>query len=156
MIVEAVTDNRNRTLAEVRNIFERSGGALGTTGSVAHMFDQIGEIRVKTKGEDKDVEILELIDLGAEDVEDFEEEGVQKYLVTTKSSSLAQVSKQLTQSGFGVESAELVMRPKITQEITDKVMAQKVVDFAQRLEDCDDIQKVHSNFDIPEEILSTL
>ncbi|OGE30644.1 hypothetical protein A2631_03760 [Candidatus Daviesbacteria bacterium RIFCSPHIGHO2_01_FULL_44_29] len=155
-IVEAVTDNRNRTLAEVRNIFERSGGALGTTGSVAHMFDQIGEIRVKTKGEDKDVEILELIDLGAEDVEDFEEEGVQKYLVTTKSSSLAQVSKQLTQSGFGVESAELVMRPKITQEITDKVMAQKVVDFAQRLEDCDDIQKVHSNFDIPEEILSTL
>lgn len=160
-IVEAVTDNRNRTLAEVRNLFERSGGTMGNTGSVAYMFEQMGEIRVKSKGGDKDEEELELIDLGAEDVEEYSEEdepGVTRnmYLVYTRQPNLSSTSKNIAHAGFGVENAELVMRPKITQEVTDVNAAKKVVEFAQKLEDSEDIQKVYPNFDIPEQILKAL
>ncbi len=159
-IVEAVTDNKLRTLQEVRQLFDRSGGVMGNSGSVAYMFEQVGQIRVKTKGQTRDDEILELIDLGAEDVEDYLEEqngqSIQMYLVYTKSSELNTMSKDIIQAGFGVESSELTMKPTITQTIGDPETAKRVVDFTQRLEDSDDIQKVYPNFDIPDEILSNL
>lgn len=160
-IVEAVTDNKMRTLQEVRNIFDRAGGAMGNTGSVLYMFESMGEIKVRSKGGSIEEEELELIDLGAEDVEEYEESDdagktIQKYLVYTKSPELNTMSKSITQSGFEVEESSLVMKPKITQEIPDKETAKKVIDFTQRLEESDDIQKVFPNFDIPEDIVEAI
>lgn len=151
--VEAVTDNKMRTLSEVKNMFDRSGGNLGSQGSTAYMFDKKGEIRLKSKGGEVEEEMLELIDLGAEDVEDFEEEGVQKFLVYTESTKVNEVSNNIVQSGFNVEESGIVMKPNMTVDIIDSETAQRVVDFAQKLEDHDDIQKVYANFNVPEGML---
>lgn len=156
-IVEGVTDNKLRTTAEVKNIFERSGGSLG---NVAYMFDKKGEIKVASKGGSKDDEMLELIDLGAQDVEDFEEldettgQNIQKYLVYVESPELNTIGNNITQTGYKVESSEVVMKPNITQEITDPETAKKVLEFAEKLEDHDDIQKVYANFDIPNNLIT--
>ncbi len=154
-IVEGVTDNRLRTNQEIKNIFDRSGGSLGGSGSVGYMFDKKGEIRVKSlESRVKDEVMLELIDLGAEDVEDYEEDGVQKYLVYTLPTELNNISHSISDKGYEVESADLVMKPNITQAVTEKELAEKVIAFAEKLEDNDDIQKVFANFDIPEELLN--
>ena len=142
-LIEAVTDNRLRTLQEVKNLFERSGGSLAGQGSVSYMFDRIGEIKVSKKAD-----ILTLIDLGAEDVEEIE----QGYLVYVQSSELNTMSTKITQAGYEVESAETVMKPKILQKIDDPELAKKVIEFTEKLEDNPDIQKVYANFDIPENI----
>lgn len=144
--VEAVTDNRLRTLQEIKNLFERSGGNLAGQGAVAYMFEKKGEIRVKGKGESSEEEMLELIDLGARDVEDFEEENIQKYLVYTEATKVAEVSTKITQSGFEVESSEVVMKPNILKKIDDPETAKKVMEFIEKLEDNPDIQKVYDNF----------
>lgn len=150
--IEGVTDNKLRTNQEVKSIFERAGGALGGQGSTAYMFDKKGEIKVKGKGGNSEDEILEIIDLGAEDVEDFKEDQLNKYLVYTNISELNTMSNKITQSGFGVESADIIMKPNITVDIHNKEIAEKVLDFTQKLEEHDDIQKVYANFDIPDEI----
>lgn len=155
-MVEGVTDNKNRTNSEVRNVFDKSGGAMGSSGSVAYMFDRKGEIKVKSKGGDHDEELLELIDLGAEDVEDFEDEGQKKFLVYVNVPDLNTMSNKITQYGFEVESSEIIYKPNMTTEVKDKETAEKVLSFAEKLEDNDDVQKVFANFDIPEEILSQL
>ncbi len=154
-IVEGLTDNKLRTLAEVKNLFDRSGGAMATQGSVSFMFDKKGEIIAQSKNPtNKDEELLELIDLGVLDVEDFDDEGVQKYLIYTEVADLNSLSNKITQQGFKVESAEIVYKPTTTVEITDKEQAEKVLGLADRFENHDDIQKVYSNFDIPESLLS--
>lgn len=162
-IVEGVTDNKLRTLQEVKNIFERSGGSLAGQGSVAYMFDKVGEIRVKGKGSPRgeaggssDEEMLELIDLGAKDVEDFLQGEIQMYLVYVESPELNTMSTKITQAGYGVESAELVYKPNVMVEITDPESARKVLDFAQKLEELDDVQKVWANFDIPDTLLTDI
>ena len=152
-IMEGVTDNKLRTLQEIKSLFERSGGSLAEQGSVSYMFERSGEIRVKGKGENKEEEMLELIDLGAEDVEDYLEEGIQRYLVYVESPKLQTMSTNLTQAGYGVEQAEIVLKPNILVEIKDKEMAERVLELAQKLEEQDDIQKVYANFDIPEELV---
>lgn len=151
--IEGLTDNKLRTLQEVKNIFERANGSLGTSGSTAYMFDKVGEIKIKSKGGLKNDEELGLIDLGAEDVEEFLEDNIQKYLVYTEGSKLAKVGSNITQAGFSVESQNLVMKPKIFQEITDAETAKKVLEFTERLEEHDDIQKVYANFDISDNLL---
>jgi YebC/PmpR family DNA-binding regulatory protein len=152
--VEAVTDNKMRTLSEIKNMFDRSGGNLGGQGSVSYMFDKKGEIRLLGKAEAIEDQMLELIDLGAEDVEDFEDEGVQKFLVYTDPTKLNEVSNNIAQSGFNVEESAIVMKPNLTVDIQDKEIAQRVVDFASRLEDHDDIQKVYANFNVMEDLVS--
>ena len=149
-IIEGITDNKMRVLSEVRNLFERSGGGLANQGSVSYMFERVGEIRVKTKGGLKDDEMLKLIDLGADDVEDFEDEGVQKYLVYVDSPNLFTMGNNITQSGFEVESREIVYKPNIVVEITDSEAAKKVVELAEKLEDNGDVQKVYMNADFKE------
>lgn len=149
-IVEAVTDNKNRTLAEIKNIFERSGGGLASSGSASYMFDKVGEIKVASKGGSVDDEELELIDLGAEDVEDFMEDGIQKYLVYTSLPNLSIVSKNITQAGFKVEIYEPVQKPNITVEISGNENIEKVINLAEKLESTDDVQKVYANFHILE------
>lgn len=152
-IIEAVTDNKNRTLAEIKNAFDRSGGGLSSAGSVLYMFDKIGEIKVSTKGLSVDDEILELIDLGAQEVEDYLENGVQKYLVYTSLTSLNEVSNNITQSAFTIEAQEVVQKPNLTTEITDPEIAKKVLSFTEKLEESDDVHKIYANFNIAEELL---
>lgn len=151
--IEGVTDNKLRTSQEVRYIFDRGGGALGSPGSVAYMFDRKGEIRVKGKDGNSEDEMLELIDLGAEDVEDYIEEDKQMYLVYTESSELNTMGTKITQAGFEIESSEITYKPNILVDIHDKESAQKVIDFTEKLEDLDDIQKVYANFEISEELM---
>lgn len=152
-LLEAFTDNKMRTLAELKNLFDRSGGALGANGSTAYMFDKKGELKVTTKGGEVEDEILELIDLGALDVEEVEEDSQKKYLVDVGSTELNSVSKNITQSGFSVESAEIIFKPNLLTPVTDKEQAEKVIAFTEKLEENDDIQKVYANFDIPENLL---
>ena len=167
--IEGVTDNKLRTLQEIKNLFERAGGSLGVSGSTAYLFIPKGEIRALSKGGSSEDEMLELIDLGAEDVEDYMEpldsfdkaqdksaqgHDIQKYLVYTPSSELNTMGNKITQVGYRVESQELVMKPIILQPINDKETAQKAVEFTERLEENDDIQKVYTNFDIEESLIT--
>jgi YebC/PmpR family DNA-binding regulatory protein len=154
--VEGITDNKMRTTAVIKNLFDRSGGNLGGQGSVAYMFDKKGEIKVKAKSGFSDDEMLELIDLGADDVEELTEEGVQKYLIYVESTQLNEMSNKLTQQGYTLETAEIIYKPNITVEISDKETAEKVVNFLEKLEDQDDVQKVFANANINEEIISQL
>lgn len=160
--IESLTDNKMRTLQGIRNLFDRSGGSLGGTGSTSYLFAKKGEIRVQSRGGDKEEEILELIDLGAEEVEDYLEEPhsaeatpgkIQKYLVYTESPELNTMSNKLTQVGYGVEEAGMVMTPLTLVEIKDPGIVKKVLEFTEKLEEMDDIQKIYANFDIPEELV---
>ncbi len=153
-ILEVVTDNKLRTLADVKNLFDRAGGAMAGVGAVSYMFESKGEIRVKSlesSVKSLDEEELELIDLGAEDIESFED--IQKYIVYTESTKVAEVSKNITHAGYEVESAQVVLKPTVLVEINDKETARKVIEFTQKLEEHDDIQKVYVNFDIKEGLI---
>lgn len=152
-IAEGLTDNRLRTNQEIKNMFDRSGGSFGGT---AYMFDKVGEIKVESKGGESDEEILEIIDFGAEDVEEYEDEGMQRYLVYVSTAALSEMSNKITQKGYTIEVAEMVQKPNMTVEIADVETAKKVIEFTQKLEDHDDIQKVHANFDIPDAIMEQL
>lgn len=155
-LIEGVSDNKLRTTQEIKNLFERSGGSLAGQGSTAYMFDKKGEIRVKSKGGNAQDEMLELIDLGAEDVEDYQEDEVQKYLVYVESPELNTMSNKITQADYEVESQEITYKPNVLTEINDKEIARKVLDFAQKLEEHIDIQKVYANFDIPDQLINQL
>lgn len=152
-IVEGVTDNKSRTLQEVKNIFERNGGNLAGVGAASFLFERVGEIRVKGKGESMEEEMLELIDFGAKDVDEFLEDNIQKYLVYTEAINVAGVGSKITQAGYRVESQELVYKPTVLVEIKEKMSAEKVLDFVEKLEELTDVQKVYANFDIPEELI---
>lgn len=152
-LAEGVTDNKMRTYAEIKNFFERGGGSLAGGGSVAYMFDRKGEIKVQSKGGNPEDEMLELIDAGAEDVEDYIEDNTQKYLVYTEVLELNTVGNKITQEGYQVESQGLVYRPNILLPINDAETAKKVMEFAQELEELSDVQKVYANFDVPEELV---
>lgn len=152
-IVEGVTDNKLRTTQEVKNVFERGGGNLAGQGSVVYMFERKGEIRIKGKEGNKEDEMLELIDLGAGDVEDYIDDNIQKYLVYTESSELNTMGNKITQGKYGVESQELVYKPNVLVSINDAETARKVLDFAEKLEGLDDVQKVYANFDVDENLL---
>ncbi|MDO8618725.1 MAG: YebC/PmpR family DNA-binding transcriptional regulator [Candidatus Daviesbacteria bacterium] len=151
--IEVLTDNKLRTLQEMKNTFERSGGSLGSSGSTAYMFEKLGAIKVGSHGGSSEDEMLELIDLGAVDVEELDEGNIHKYLVYTQSSELNTMGTKITQAGFTIESQNLIMKPQVLQEITDPEVAKKVLDFTDRLEEHDDIQKVFANFDIADNLL---
>lgn len=153
-VVEAVTDNKLRTLQEVRFLFERAGGALGGTGSTNYLFDKKGEVRVVSKGGNPDEEMMELIDLGSEDIENFSaDEGNIEYIIYTSPPKLNELSTNITQKGYIIKGAEIVLKPNTTVRIRDQDTARKIVEFTEKLESNDDIQKVDSNFDIPDEFL---
>lgn len=144
-IAEGITDNRLRTNQIIKNLFDRSGGVMGSVGSCAYLFNKIGEIRCYSKGSTKEDEELELIDLGAEDIEEYEEDGVKKYAVFVEVVRLTAVSNKITQSGYQIESCEIVFKSITKMEITDSELMDKVLDFADRLEEQDDIVKVFAN-----------
>jgi YebC/PmpR family DNA-binding regulatory protein len=151
LFVEALTDNRNRTAADVRHVFTKNDGNLGESGSVAWLFERKGVILVP--GEiDEDELMLAAADAGADDVEAEES----SYRVTTAPESLHAVREALEAEGIAIESAESTMVPKTSVEIGDESVARKVVRMMDELEENDDVQDVYSNFDIPETVLEAV
>jgi YebC/PmpR family DNA-binding regulatory protein len=152
VIVEALTDNRNRTAAEVRHAFTRHGGALGTTGAVLWQFDRRGVVVVSVDGVDEDDLFLAAVDAGAEDIE---QDG-SVFQVTSTPESLSAVRSAIEAAGFTIESAELSLLPKTTVAIEGESAAKTVMRLIDALEDNDDVQEVYANFDIPEAVLEAV
>jgi YebC/PmpR family DNA-binding regulatory protein len=152
VLVEALTDNRNRTASEVRFLFTKHGGNLGATGAVAWQFERRGVVLVSADAVDEDELILAAADAGAEDVE---RDG-STYQVSSAPEDLGRVREAIAGAGYTIESAELSMVPKTTIEISDEAVAKKVVRLVEGLEDNDDVQDVFANFDIPEQVLEAV
>ena len=152
VIVEALTDNRNRTASEVRHLFSKHGGNLGATGAVAWQFERRGIVLVAAEGVDADELVLAAADAGADDVE---LDGT-SLVVTTPPESLAEVREALEAAGFPLESASLAMVPKTTVAIGEESTAKQVVRLVEGLEENDDVQDVYANFDIPEAVLEAV
>ena len=150
VMVEAATDSRNRTAAEVRAAFTRHNGKLGESGSVQWLFEQKGIIEIDTAGADADEIELAAIDAGAEDVE---RDGtlVTVYMAPNRFET---VKKALEARKLKLVDAEISMRPSNTVRLEGE-QAKKVLALVEALEDLDDVQKVHANFDVPEEVLET-
>jgi YebC/PmpR family DNA-binding regulatory protein len=150
ILVEAATDNRNRTAAEVRALFTKAGGQLAGSGAVAWQFEPRGLITIPANGKDPDDVALVAIDAGADDVDTSTDEVVEVY---TTPSGLEQVRKALDAAGVPVESAEATMIAKNTVEV-DHDRARQNLRLVESLEDLDDVQRVTANFDIPEELFA--
>ncbi|HUY64452.1 MAG TPA: YebC/PmpR family DNA-binding transcriptional regulator [Acidimicrobiales bacterium] len=151
VIVECLTDNRNRTGAEVRNVFSRSGGSTAEPGAVSWQFARKGQIELpRTLDEDKIMEVA--VEAGAEDLAD---EG-ERWVLTTAASDLAAVRDALASAGMTPESAELAMIATTTVPVTEEGEAKKVLRLLEALDDLDDVQSVWSNFDIADEILASV
>jgi YebC/PmpR family DNA-binding regulatory protein len=152
VMVEVMTDNRNRAAADVRRIFNRAGGSLGTNGSVSWMFERRGVIIVnRDSGADED-ELLEIaLEAGAEDMRSEDDH----FEILTDVESFRGVVEGLEAKGIPFASAEVTMLPKNTVSL-DKEAAKKVLKLIDALEENDDVQEVYSNFDIPDEILEEL
>jgi len=153
IMIEAVTDNKNRTVAEIRHIFSKYGGNLGETGCVSWMFTKTGMILVPKEGTDPDKLLEVALEAGAEDFKD--EEGTEFFEIYAQPSDLMSLKDALTQAGFKVESAEITAIPQSTVRVEGK-NAEKLLKLLEALEDHDDVQKVHSNMDIPDEVMSAL
>ncbi len=149
ILVNALTDNKNRTVAELRHIFSKHGGNLGAANSVAWMFDRKGQIVVDAAEVDEDTLLLEAADAGAEDVVQEEDE----LKVITSSSGFHPVQGRLRERGIEVKSAELVMLPRSTVAVEEKE-AERLLKLLEALEDHDDVQNIAANFDIDEAVLS--
>jgi len=150
VLVEAQTDNRNRTAAEVRSMFSKSGGQLAGSGAVAWQFEPRGLITVARDGLDPDEIALAAIDAGADDVDTESEDAIEIY---TAPSELEAVRKQLEGTGVAIESAEATMVAKQTVEL-DSSKARQALRLVEMLEDLDDVQRVTANFDIPEDLFA--
>jgi YebC/PmpR family DNA-binding regulatory protein len=152
VIVEALTDNRNRTASEVRHMFSKHGGNLGATGAVAWQFERRGVVLDAAEGVDEDELVLAAADAGAEDVERDGE----TFVVSSSPDELMAVRQALETGGFSLESVGLSMVPKTTVAIGDESTAKQVVRLVEGLEDNDDVQDVYANFDIPETVLEAV
>ncbi|WP_457574192.1 YebC/PmpR family DNA-binding transcriptional regulator [Desulfolithobacter sp.] len=152
VLVETMTDNKNRTVADVRHFFAKSGGNLGESGCVGWMFDKKGTILVDKEGVDED-ELMDLaIEAGAEDV--IEEET--SFQILTEPEDFSEVVDALEKSGIAIVEASISMVPKNTVEVTEEKKARSLLKLLENLEDHDDVQKVHANFDIPDELMEQL
>jgi YebC/PmpR family DNA-binding regulatory protein len=152
ILVEALTDNRNRTASEVRHVFAKNDGNLGATGAVAWLFERMGLVLVAADGADEDELTLAAAEGGAEDVE---RDG-SSFRITAAAEDLAAVRAAVEGAGFTVESAEVTMVPKTTVEVEDESAAKKIVRLMDALEENDDVQDVYANFDIPERVLEAV
>ena len=152
VLVEALTDNRNRTASDVRHLFAKNDGNLGATGAVAWLFERTGLVLVDASGVDEDELMLAAAEGGAEDVERDESQ----FRITGAPEDLAGVREAVEAAGFTVDSAEVTMLPKTTVEVDDESAAKKIVRLMDALEENDDVQDVYANFDIPERVLETV
>lgn len=151
VLVDCLTDNKNRTVSEVRHAFSKCGGNLGTDGSVAYLFDKKGEILLgKGSSEEEVMEIA--LDAGAEDI--FVEENGQ-IEITTPADKYHDVLQSLQKAGMTVEQSRLAMRAETSVSLNPD-LAQSLLKLLDMLEDLDDVQEVHSNADIPDELWESI
>jgi len=151
VMIEVLSDNKNRTSQEINNLLDKAGGSMGGPNSVAFNFERKGFMVVK-KTADPDTQMLQIIDAGAEDIEDVGEE----FEVYTAPDKLSQIQKTLIALGFEVTEMELQMKPKNFVEITDQAVAQKVTKFIEDVENHDDVQNIFTNADIPDSLMSSI
>jgi YebC/PmpR family DNA-binding regulatory protein len=154
VIVEAMTDNRNRTGPEIRATFSKYGGSLAESGSVAYQFDKLAELVADKKGQSLSGDDLEMaiIEAGADD---FSEED-DSYFIYGKPTSLQQIKESLESQAVVVSEAQLIYKPKTEVKIDDEVIAGKIMRLVDALEENEDVTNVYANFDISEEILEKL
>ncbi|WBU61902.1 YebC/PmpR family DNA-binding transcriptional regulator [Paracoccus albus] len=152
VIVEAMTDNRNRTASNVRSYFTKSGGDLGQTGSVSFMFDRVGEIKYSADAGDADSVMMAAIEAGADDVQS-DDDG---HWIYCADGDLNDVSTALEESLGESETAKLIWKPQAPTEISDLDTAQKLMRLIETLEDDDDVQNVTGNFDLTDEVAAQL
>jgi len=152
VIVEGLTDNRNRTTSEVRSTFTKRGGNMAGAGSVSFQFEKKGVFMVNRKDADEDDLMSKAIDAGADDLtsdEDF-------YQIICRPQDFDKVRSNLLKAKVKIESGELSMVPKNTIRIEDEDTAKKIITLVEELEDNDDVQNVYSNFDIPDDVLKKI
>jgi YebC/PmpR family DNA-binding regulatory protein len=149
MLVEALTDNRNRTASAVRHAFAKGGGNLGEAGSVAYLFNRKGQVVIPAEGVDEDRVMEVALEAGAEDVE-RSDDGL---VVTTAPGDLREARAAFDRAGIGYQSAEVTMVPSMSVPL-DRESAIKVLRLLDAIEDLDDTQDVYANFDIPDEIMA--
>ncbi|MET1078847.1 MAG: YebC/PmpR family DNA-binding transcriptional regulator [Pseudomonas sp.] len=152
IFVETMTDNRNRTAAEVRHAFTKCGGNLGTDGSVAYMFDRKGQISY-APGVAEEALMEAALEAGADDVEMGADGSA---LVSTSFADFLAVNEALSAAGFKGEEADIAMIPSVSAPVTDLETAKKVMKLIDMLEDLDDVQNVYSNAEIPDELMEQL
>ena len=151
LIVEAATDNKLRTNSEVKSLVEKNGGVLGTPGTVSYLFETKGLLSVKKLGKSLDDIFLLAADAGAADVE----ESGDAVIIYTPPDQLNAVKNALVAAGLTINEYELTRVPLTTVPITDKEIAQRLLSIVEKIDDYDDVQKVYTNFDIPDTLIST-
>lgn len=152
VMVETMTDNRNRTAPEMRTLFNRVGGAIGELGCVAWNFERRGEITVTGKGIDEDELMSVAVDAGADDVSQSDE----GFEIMCEPAMLSSVASAIKDAGYDVSEAVVALEPKTTVVVKSKDEAEKLMAMIERFEDHDDVQNVYSNFEIPDNILAEL
>ena len=143
VIVEAFTDKKQRTVAEVKNAFDKNGGSMGSQGCVMYQFEKKGLIVVERQDKSLDDVFMIAADSGADDVED---EG-REFLIFTKPENLAKVRSSLLSGGFLLKTAELIYKPTVFSPLSDKSSLEKALAFLEKLEEVSDVQRVYANFD---------
>jgi YebC/PmpR family DNA-binding regulatory protein len=151
VLVEVMTNNRNRTVAEVRHAFTKRGGNLGTDGSVAYLFTRKGQISF-APGADEDQVMEAALEAGAEDVESYDDGSID---VTTPWEDLAAVRTSMEEAGLAPSDADITMIASISVPV-DADGAEKIMAMVDALEDLDDVQNVYTNVDIPEDVLAAM
>ena len=151
VIVEALTDNRNRTASTVRSTFSKYGGGLGETGSVAFLFDRVGQIAYKPEAGSADAVLEEAINAGAEDVES----SADGHFIACAFGDIGEVAKALEENLGEADTVKVIWRPQTTAPL-DEEKAAAMVRLIQALEDDDDVQAVYSNFEVADEVMAKL
>lgn len=149
LMISCLTDNRNRTVAELRNILSKNGGNLGESGCVSWMFDPKGLIQIPADKTDEDTVMMATLDAGAEDIR-VEGDTIE---VLCQPEDLQKVRDAVAEAGIEYTSAEVTMLPKSTVRVEDSKEASRILRLMDALEDNDDVQQVYANFDIPDEML---
>jgi YebC/PmpR family DNA-binding regulatory protein len=150
MMIEVLTDNKNRTISEIRHIMSKNGGSMGEAGCVAWMFDKKGYILVDKKKIDEETLMSIALEAGAEDMKDDQEE--ENYEIITAPEDLKNVREALEKQNISLNLSEITMLPKSFVKLEAKD-AEKMLKLMEALEDHDDVQNVYANFDIPDEVL---
>jgi len=151
IMLQIMTDNRNRTAGDVRHLFSKYGGNLGESGCVAWMFEKKGVVRIARNGADEDEVLMAALEAGGEDVQS-DDEG---FTIYSDPASFEEVRNALEEAGYEIESAEISMQPKNTVAV-EGADAKRLLQLLEALEDHDDIQDVQANFDISEEALEAI
>lgn len=149
IIIEAATDNKNRTASEVKNILTKFGGKLIGSGAATYQFARMGKLLIDLGGEDKEEIELIVIDSGAKDFEEQED----VLAVYTRPAELERIKKSLELQGLTINEVVLSWEPKTIITLTDSTLSEKIIDMMENLEEPDDVVAVYSNFDIPKELI---